>query len=82
VPQLVSSANALGSESVLISAIVGEAELPIGEFAMLCVGDVLVVDHLLEKPLAVRVDGGDVFAGGHLCTSGGQKAIELVPMDA
>lgn len=76
---LVPVANALGSESVLVSAIVGEAELPIGEFARLAVGDVLVVERLLEEPLAVQIDGGDVFAGGHLCAVDGMKAIELLP---
>ena len=71
--------NALGSESVLVSAIIGEAELPISEFARLAIGDVLVVDRRLQEPLTVHVEGGEVFAGGHLCAAQGSRAIELLP---
>lgn len=79
---LVSPLRALDCESVRIDAIVGEAELPLGEFAGLAVGDVLVLECLLDQPLSVRIDGGDIFAGGHLCAASGKKAVELLPLDS
>jgi hypothetical protein len=79
---LVPTALALGSESVHVEAIVGDTELPIGEFATLVVGDVIIFDQRIDQPIAIRVRGGEIFAGGHLCASKGKKAVELVAMDA
>jgi hypothetical protein len=79
---LVHAALALGSEQVHVEAIVGDAELPIAEFATLAVGDVIIVDQRIEQPIAIRIEGGKIFAGGHLCASKGRKAVELVAADA
>lgn len=80
-PQLVPAVEALGSESVLVRAIIGEAELSIGDFATLAIGDVVIIDRRIKEPIPVSVDSGDVFAGGHLCTSSGRRAIELVAIE-
>jgi hypothetical protein len=80
--RLMLPADALGSEQVRIRALVGEAELPIADFASLAVGDVIVIDRLVGEAITVQVAGGDAFAGGHLCASGGSKAVELVAMTA
>lgn len=81
-PPLVPIVDTLGRESVVVRAIVGDAQLPLGDLAGLAVGDVLVVDRRLGAPLDVRVDGAETFAAGHLCASGGRRAVELTTKDA
>jgi Type III flagellar switch regulator (C-ring) FliN C-term len=78
---LASLTSALERETVRVNAIIGKADLALGELTDLAIGDVLVVDRLIDEALSVEVDGGDIFAGGHLCAVGGKKAIELLSLN-
>lgn len=70
-------ARAVEACPVELAAVVGDAELELGELARLAAGDVIVLDRKLDEPLALRL-GGEPVGLIHLGTAAGGKAAQIV----
>ena len=62
---------------VELQAVVGEAELELGELARLAAGDVIVLERRLDEPLALQL-GDEPVAQVQLGTMGGGRAVQVV----
>jgi hypothetical protein len=80
--RLMPTSRALESRPVRVDALVGSAELALAELASLAPGDVLVLDRRLEQPALLVLGSEPAFAAGYLCASGGQRALEVVPLQS
>jgi flagellar motor switch/type III secretory pathway protein FliN len=69
--------RALQSAPVGLDAVVGCADLELGELARLAAGDVIVLDRRLDEPLALQL-GAQPVARIHLGTAAGGKAVQVV----
>ncbi len=72
-------AAALAPQALQLQVAVGQAELTLGSLLSLQPGDVVRLDSLAERPLAVRDDAGRVLFGGYLGTAEDKLALEVVP---
>ena len=72
--------GALPSAPVALDAVVGCADLELGELARLAAGDVIVLDRRLDEPLALQL-GAQPVARIHLGTAAGGKAVQVVARD-
>jgi flagellar motor switch/type III secretory pathway protein FliN len=72
--------GALQSAPVGLDAVVGCAEIELGELARLAAGDVIVLDRRLDEPLALQL-GAQPVARIHLGTATGGKAVQVVARD-
>jgi flagellar motor switch/type III secretory pathway protein FliN len=69
---------ALRQTSVTAEAILGQAELSLGEIDELAVGDVLVLDRSLSERVELRLPGSDrSFAQGNLRRNGNRISIQM-----
>ena len=75
---LVAVRSAVEPCAVIVEAVVGEAEIELGELSQLAAGDVIVLDRELDDPLLLRLDIGDPVGRIHLGTAGGKKAVQVV----
>jgi flagellar motor switch protein FliM len=62
---------------VELQAVVGEAELELGELARLAPGDVIVLGRRLDEPLALQL-GAEPVAQVQLGTMGEGRAVQVV----
>jgi flagellar motor switch/type III secretory pathway protein FliN len=75
--------DAIGSNTVAVRAVVGEASMPVSELAELALDDVLILDQPLTEPVAlIAPDSGFVFATGNLGRAGARRAIKLAAVPA
>src|SRR5262245_13582598 len=72
--------GALQGAPVRLDAVVGCAEIELGELARLAAGDVIVLDRRLDEPLALQL-GAQPVARIHLGTAAGGKAVQVVARD-
>lgn len=72
-------ASALAPQPLHLQVAVGQAEVTLGSLLALQAGDVIRLDSLAERPLAVRDAAGKVLFGGYLGTEEGKLALEAVP---
>lgn len=70
--------RAVRSETVVLDALAGEAELAVEEVATLAIGDVLKLDRAISEPLQVRVRGGGHVCSARLGALQGRAALQLV----
>jgi flagellar motor switch/type III secretory pathway protein FliN len=75
---LAALARALEPCRVGLEAVVGDAELDLGQLAHLAAGDVIVLERRLDEPLALRLEAGESVGAAHLGTLAGRKAVQLV----
>jgi len=75
---LVAAWRAVEPCAVIVEAVVGEAEIELGELSQLAAGDVIVLDRELDDPLLLRLDIGEPVGQIHLGTAGGKKAVQVV----
>lgn len=69
---------AIGSARVRVEASVGGAEIDIATLQSLVVGDVLLLDHRIDRPVRLGVAGRPATQGGHLGCADGRRALQLV----
>jgi flagellar motor switch/type III secretory pathway protein FliN len=69
---------ALAGHPLRLDVRLDACRLDIGGLRALRVGDVLRLQHRLDKPAGVHAAGGDLLFHGHLVHSRGRKAIELL----
>jgi flagellar motor switch/type III secretory pathway protein FliN len=74
---LAARSGAVESCAVELQAVVGNAELELGELARLAPGDVIVLDCRLDEPLALKL-GEHPVARVQLGTARGTKAVQVV----
>jgi flagellar motor switch/type III secretory pathway protein FliN len=67
--------GAIESGTVRLEVLAGEAEMAVGELATLRLGDVIKLNHKLERPLAVRIHEGEAIGTGYLGTRHGRTAV-------
>jgi hypothetical protein len=67
--------GAIESGTVRLEVLAGEAEMAVGELATLKPGDVIKLNHKLERPLAVRIHEGEAIGTGYLGTRHGRPAV-------
>jgi len=70
-------ARALQSETVVLEAIVGEAEIALEELETLSVGDVLRLNRKVEQPVQLIVRGGGPVCVARLGSLRGRTALQL-----
>ena len=70
--------RAMRSESVVLDAVAGEAEVAVEDVATLAVGDVLKLDRALSEPLQVRMRGGGPVCSARLGALQGRVALQLI----
>ncbi len=75
---LVAAWRAVEPCAVIVEAVVGGAEVELGELSQLAAGDVIVLDRELDDPLLLRLDIGEPVGQIHLGTAGGKKAVQVV----
>jgi flagellar motor switch/type III secretory pathway protein FliN len=69
--------NAIGPESVGVQAMLGSAELTLGELAELAIGDVILLDHELNQPVRLESANAQYIASAHLGRSGSNLAVTI-----
>jgi flagellar motor switch/type III secretory pathway protein FliN len=74
---LAARSGAVETCAVELQAVVGNAELELGELARLAPGDVIVLDRRLDEPLALQL-GVHPVARVQLGTADGGKAVQVV----
>ena len=80
---LVSRRDAVGGNSLLLSAVVGEVEMSVSELAEVAIDDVLVLDQRLADPIAVLASHSNVpVAAGNLGRAGARRAIKITSIAA
>jgi hypothetical protein len=67
--------GAIKSGTVRLEVLAGEAEMAVSELATLKPGDVIKLNHKLERPLAVRLHEGEAIGTGYLGTRHGRPAV-------
>lgn len=70
--------RAMRSESVVLDAIAGEAEVAVEDVTTLAVGDVLKLDRAISEPLQVRMRGGGAVCSARLGALQGRAALQLI----
>ena len=75
--QLEPRARALQAETVVLEAIVGEAEIPVAELGTLSVGDVIKLNRKIHQPVQLCVRGGGVVCVARLGALRGRTALQL-----
>ena len=70
---------AFASAQTSVEAVVGRAELSLGDVAHLQPGDVLLLDTRLPDPLSLSIAGGPVALPIALGTRDGARAVQLLP---
>jgi Type III flagellar switch regulator (C-ring) FliN C-term len=75
--QLEPLARALQSETVVLEAIVGEAEIPVEELGTLSVGDVIKLNRKIHQPVQLSVRGGGPVCVARLGALRGRTALQL-----
>lgn len=70
--------RAMRSESVVLDALAGEAEVAVEDITTLAVGDVLKLDRAISEPLEVRVRGGGPVCSARLGALQGRTALQLI----
>lgn len=69
---------AIGSARVRVEASIGEVEIDIATLQSLVVGDVLLLDHRIDRPVQLGVAGQAATRAGHLGCADGRRALQLV----
>jgi len=69
--------GALGSTKVTAEAVLGQVELALGDLHALGVGDVVILDRMLQDPVELRLSAGQPIARGKLSRNAGRVAIQL-----
>jgi flagellar motor switch protein FliM len=75
--QLEARGRALQSETVVLEAIVGEAEIAVEDLGSLSVGDVIKLNRKIHQPVQVCVRGGGPVCAARLGLSRGRTALQL-----
>jgi flagellar motor switch/type III secretory pathway protein FliN len=75
--QLEPRSRALQSETVVLEAIVGEAEIAVEELGTLSVGDVLKLNRKIHQPVQLCVRGGGPVCVARLGALRGRTALQL-----
>jgi len=70
---------AFAGAAARVEAVVGRAELSLGEVAQLQAGDVLLLDTRLLDPIALRIAEGTVALPAALGARDGARAVQLLP---
>ena len=70
--------RAIETQTVVLEAVAGEAELSLNELQTLAVGDVIRLDGWIEQPIVVRLSDMRHVCSGHLGMAKGRKAVRLV----
>jgi len=68
----------LGEKETELSMTIGKAKIKLSELQNLGVGDVVVLDRLLDEPCEVRVGSSDEQLSGILASHRGERAIRFV----
>lgn len=76
-PALISRHAALGNVPARMEVVMDFGSVNLTQLADLRVGEVLIGDLGLEAPLAVRIEGCEVVAMGHLRRAGGKRSVML-----
>lgn len=76
-PHLEPRSRALQSETVVLEAIVGEAEIAVEELGTLSVGDVLKLNRKIHQPVQLVVRGGGPVCVARLGALRGRTALQL-----
>jgi len=75
---LVTRREAVGANSLSLSAVVGEVEMSVSELADVAVDDVLVLDQHLADPVSLLASHSSLpVAVGHLGRAGARRAIKI-----
>lgn len=69
--------TALSDTSIRVSARLGEAEMSLGHFASLAIGDVIRLPVTLDEPLSVVGEDGKKICSAHLGRQGTHRALEI-----
>lgn len=69
--------RAIETQTVVLEAVAGEAELSLSELQTLAVGDVIRLDGRIERPIVVRLADTGPVCRGHLGRAKGRKAVQL-----
>lgn len=76
--QLARRSEAVGENTVMLRALVGETRVPVGELAGLAVDDVLVLDQSLGEQVALVCGEGSLpVVAGNLGRAGARRAIKI-----
>jgi flagellar motor switch protein FliM len=69
--------QAIGHAPVQIGASIGEAEIDVATLQSLVVGDVLLLDLPVDRPLRLTIAGRTVRRGAYLGSHQGRRALQL-----
>jgi hypothetical protein len=70
--------TAIGEESVRVEAILGEADISVGELASLAVNDVIVLRSAMSRPAHLATPDGRQVANASLGRVGNKRAVVIV----
>lgn len=76
--------QAVGAARVRLAASVGDAHIDVATWQSLAVGDVLLLDLAVERPLPVNVEGHGTPQGAYLGSFDGRRALQMAaaaPLD-
>jgi flagellar motor switch/type III secretory pathway protein FliN len=76
-PVLEPLSKAIQTQSVVLEAIAGEADLAVEELRTLAAGDVLKLNRRITEPLELRIQGGGVVCAARLGAARGRTALQL-----
>jgi ribosomal protein L12E/L44/L45/RPP1/RPP2 len=80
---LVTRREAVGGNSLSLSAVVGEVEMSVSELADVSIDDVLVLDQHLADPIALLASHSHIpVAAGNLGRAGARRAIKITSIAA
>lgn len=74
--------TALAEVPLRLSVTLGQVDVDVRSLLAMTVGDVIRLDSLLEQPVLITGPTGQVLFGGHLGTSHGAMAVEVVRKSA